>query len=107
MGYNTTYSLQVQPPKTKTPEEIISELCRSNDEIGYVLTDNGDTYHSGKWYEHERDLREFSQLHPAHLFVLSGKGEDGEEWIKYFRNGKMQVAEAVVQFEPFDETKLK
>jgi hypothetical protein len=60
-----------------------------------------------KWYEHEDDMRKFSQLYPFILFELSGEGEEsGDIWKKYFLNGKMKICSARIEFEPFDETKL-
>jgi hypothetical protein len=60
-----------------------------------------------KWYEHEDDMRKFSQLYPFILFEFSGEGEEsGDIWKKYFLNGKMQICSARIEFEPFDETKL-
>ena len=45
--------------------------------------------------------------HPTLLFELYGKGEDGEQWKKYFKNGKSFTTYATVTFEEFNETKLK
>lgn len=37
-----------------------------------------------KWYDHIRDMQDFSTLYPEHVFVLHGVGEDNEEWQAYF-----------------------
>jgi hypothetical protein len=61
-----------------------------------------------KWYEHEQDMRIFSKLFPEVVFTLKGEGEEpGDLWFKYFQNGKMQKAEAIITYDPFDPKKLK
>lgn len=60
-----------------------------------------------KWYKHEEDMKRFSRLYPHTVFELSGEGEEGGDiWKKYFLDGKMQVCNVKMEFEPFDETKL-
>lgn len=61
-----------------------------------------------KWYEHENHMRKISLQYPDVIFELKGEGEEsGDIWVKYFVNGKMQVCNATIVFEPFDEKKLK
>jgi hypothetical protein len=46
-------------------------------------------------------------LFPTVLFTLKGEGEEsGDMWFKYFKNGKMQVAMARIEFDSFNEGKL-
>ena len=62
---------------------------------------------SCKWYEHESDMRDFSERYPTLVFELTGVGEEsGDHWKKYFRNGKMQAVQAKILFEPFNENML-
>jgi hypothetical protein len=61
-----------------------------------------------KWYDHEQEMIEFSKFVPEIVIKLHGIGEEqGDEWYKYFKNGKMQVCRAIITFDPYDETKLK
>jgi len=104
MGYYTEYTLEIE----NNIEEIES-WCNENDRDGYNIYDAyiGDM-DSCKWYEHEEDMRKLSLEFPTTLFTLSGKGEENEDtWIKYFKNGKMQVCKAKITYDSFDESKLK
>lgn len=122
MGYMTRYDLEVEGSSYKeavTGEdadgntitvfvtknvsltELTQELCR---DVGsdYLFSDEC------KWYDHDDDMKKFSKKYPEFLFILSGEGEEsGDIWRKYYKNGKVQVAEAVITYEPFDEGKLK
>ncbi len=62
-----------------------------------------------KWYDHEKTMREISTKFPSVIFTLIGEGEEsGDMWRKYFKNGKMQIAKAVmIHFESYDEELLK
>lgn len=98
MGYYTQYSLTITPD---VPE--VWEAVYSDDVMRFALK-YGEPC---KWYEHEEDMRELSRRFPDVLFKLSGHGEKkGDIWVKYFKNGKMQVCKVRIEFEPFDESKL-
>jgi hypothetical protein len=44
---------------------------------------------------------------PDLIFQLKGEGEEPEDiWIKYYKNGKVQVCYAKITFDEYDETKL-
>lgn len=61
-----------------------------------------------KWYDFEKDMREVSKEHPNVLFELSGEGEEaGDLWKAYFKNGKMQMCKARVEYDNFDEARLE
>lgn len=103
MGYDTSYSLTIQPAN---PETILA-LKEFSEEADYCLNDDGSCGESGKWYEHEEELREFSEHRLDVLFTLSGEGcESGDIWKKYFKNGKCQVAKAQITIAEFDPKKL-
>ena len=108
MGYHTYYSLDVTIPK-KVKRHNYIELLRNEYKVAqYAFDSNGEFGDSTKWYNHEKDLKEFSKKHPKVLFTLSGEGEENEDmWKKYFLNGKMQVARAEITFDPFDKSKLE
>jgi len=99
MGYYTVYSLSTDPPSYDiSHEEQISELA------GYISCFD-DTI---KWYNWERDIREYSKRYPEVLFTLSGEGEEPDDlWQAYFKDGKMQHCQAVITYPPFDEEELE
>jgi hypothetical protein len=99
MGYYTRHDLEIIDGSNGLIEDLIAE-CEG---AGYALKDNGDCSQECKWYGHKKDLTEFSKKHPDALFMLSGKGEEnGDAWIEYYRNGKVQVCEAVYVYPKFD-----
>lgn len=98
MGYYTRYEL-VQPDMSDELEDAIHYR-----DLEYALIDENEA----KWYDHESDMRELSRRFPNTLFELHGEGEDsGDIWVKYFKNGKMQSCEARIEFDPYDESKLR
>lgn len=113
MGYNTNYKLTVSSAidylelSDAMAEKVIHDLRQENVNAEYCLTDDGETNDSGKWYDHETDLRGFSKKFPELLFTLEGHSEENEDvWRKYFVNGKSQTAKAVMTIEPFDPKAL-
>lgn len=107
MGYYTSYSLLVNDPKGNDLD-IINDLISDRGNSPYYSFDKfGNTIENQKWYDHEKDMIEFSKKYPEVIFTLRGEGEDSEDiWIKYFKNGKMQVCKAVITFDEYDELKL-
>lgn len=122
MGYMTSFSLEWSSTKPGTKpcahcsgtgkidiEDAIQEYV-NNEKILYAGTESlldvlGD---SCKWYEHEEDMRRVSKVFPSVLFTLRGEGEEsGDIWVKYFKDGKMQVAKAEIKLGPFDPSQLK
>lgn len=134
MGYYTNYSLKIDKKKLHEYEEdrinkIKNQIKETKDpdikrvleEGVYKLEKESHYYpeekvakHVGynpfegecKWYDHEKDMHEFSKKYPETLFILKGVSEDNEQWIKYFLNGKLQFAPAKITFDEFDESKL-
>lgn len=121
MGYLTNYKLDwqgavstIRPcprcdgkgtvPVDDVVEEFINSepfLYKNTEPIARSLED------SCKWYEHEDDMKRLSLKFPDVLFTLRGEGEEsGDVWVKYFKEGKMQVSKAEVKLEPFDATRL-
>jgi WD40 repeat protein len=111
MGYLTRFELKVIDCDTDQEDfsySIIREFKKESDYAEGMLDDDGLSYESGRWYGHEEELHKFSINHPNYLFILNGEGEDGssDTWIKYFRDGIVQVCNAVVTFPPYDPTKV-
>ena len=58
-------------------------------------------------YEHTEDMRKISKIYQNVIFSLYGNGEeDGDMWVKYFMNGKVQTEDAVITYADFDPKKL-
>ena len=107
MGYYTCYTLEWEP-KDQAVEEYIRQQQEENDEFAYGIEPNGEMADSVKWYDHEDDIKALSKQFPEIVFTLSGEGEEaGDVWKKYFKDGKVQVAQAEIVVAPFDPKKLK
>lgn len=97
MGYYTRYEISTQPPSDSVEDAIKEASGYSN-----PFDDNC------KWYDHEENCIAVSKMYPDVLIELSGEGEEsGDNWRKYFLNGKMQVCKAKIIIPPFDPTKLE
>lgn len=102
MGYYTQFKLKIVEGDGSLPdhEEEIGELSN----YGPGLFDGEEL----KWYRHEEDMHAHSKKYPDILFSLEGKGEEqGDHWIKYFKDGKMQRCSAIISFEEYDPQKMK
>ena len=105
MGYYTKYNLEI---KTNSITDIIYDLRHRIEDAKMAIDEIGDSYGDIKWHDHEKDMKEFSKIYPNCLFILKGEGKEGDDlWVKYFQNGKMQVATAKISYEDFDPAKLK
>ena len=107
MGYYTDYRIEHDGSANLTPE-VCTQLERIT---GYSFEEESDNelcnYHA-KWYEHEEQMKELSKLHPEVLFTVEGNGEEaGDHWRRYYKYGKVQVAQAEITFPPFDESQLE
>lgn len=99
MGYFTKYDLDILGNNDEyiNHEENIIKLTNENANFNYEI----------KWYDHQKNMKEYSKLHPKTIFKLIGEGEEnGNSWIKYFLNGKMQTCEAQITYDAFDIEKL-
>ncbi len=107
MGYYTDYKIEHDGS-----EELTEKMSLQLEGIaGYSFEVEGPNelrnYHA-KWYEHEDNMRTFSKLYPKILFTVEGHGEEsGDEWRRYYKNGKCQIAQAEITYPPFDESKLE
>jgi hypothetical protein len=108
MGYYSYYTLSTQNGSMEDDEKIISELREENENANLCLTEDGYPEADITWYDHEEDLKEFSKKYPDLVLHLSVEGEEnGDMSQKYFKNGKMQVCKAKIDFDDYDENKLK
>jgi hypothetical protein len=135
MGYYTNYSLhidnsQVKDKVEKKKQSEIEEIQQSNisDELKQrLIRDVEKTYQTSvvtqndvighltyspfdeqcKWYEHTEDMLRVSMKYPNVIFSLYCNGEeDGDMWVEYFMNGKVQTERAVITYADFDPKKL-
>jgi len=99
MGYYTQHELEVI-----NGNDFVTDYKK---EIS-LLSNYGDCFSDRiKWYEHEKNMREFSKKHPNTLFKLLGFGEDSDDvWHEYYLNGKMQKEKAIITFNDYDPLKL-
>lgn len=114
MGYYTHYSLKTLHPADETElaqdkhRLIVADLRLEIDDARMALDIDGGASEDSKWYDHEADLRTFSERHPFVLFELHGEGATNDDlWYKYFLNGKMQECAARIEYPPFDPSNLK
>lgn len=90
-----------------TLDDAVGNYIEKNDDLNYPLSASGRPEEPCTWYEHEKDMRAMSEKFADVLFTLRGEGEEGGDiWVKYFLNGKMQVAQAKFVIDDFDESKL-
>jgi len=122
MGYETRYSLEIKAnviqkevkgvdANGKPASVFVCESVDVDDLKKKIANMIGYTYlwsDPCKWYNHEKDMREFSRMYPDILFILSGEGEEsGDLWRAYFKNGKMQMTMAKIVYDKFDAGQLK
>lgn len=61
-----------------------------------------------RWYDCDDDMKQLSSQFPEVLIKMEVEGEEnGDLWINYFLNGKMQHCPAIITYDEFDTTKLK
>lgn len=103
MGYCTKYKLEIL---TDLPKHLEIEIYIEEHSCNFdgIIHEDPRT-----WYEHVNNMKELSLMYPDVLFKLSGEGEEqGDVWVKYFKNGKMQLCMAwLVLNDKFDESKLE
>jgi len=103
MGYATQYRFSV----IEGDDNLVNEFRKENDNAEYAFDEDGSFNCECKWYDHEKDLKNFSLKHPDALFLLEGVGEDsGDEWRLYVKEGQSQVCRGEMVFPAFDRGKL-
>jgi hypothetical protein len=108
MGYYTQYKLRILDPKINSyPPDLIRKFLAESDEASMALEEDGSTNEECKWYDHEEDMIGLSKQYPNLVFELYGKGEDGEQWKKYFKDGKIQIAHGKITFDLYSPSQLQ
>jgi len=103
MGYYTDFKLTIEGDEVdeRVIAEDLSDISTYDWDDDLILCE-------AKWYGWVQDMTKLSQMYPNTLFKLSGDGEEnGDQWICYFKDGKKQLCEAKISFDPFDESKLQ
>ena len=96
MPYYTTYKLTVKDGGTDYEQLVIKELGHNP----FVSP--------CKWYNFAGEMKKLSKKHPKVLFEITGEGEEALDlWRAYFKGGKMQICEAIVTYDSFDEAQMK
>lgn len=112
MGYQTSHELLVLKMDSQklvpfNSLDIIAELREFSEEANYALDNDGETNESCKWYDHQKELREFSTRYPDLIFKLHGEGEEsGDLWDEWYVNGKMQIGKAIITYPDFNPSNL-
>jgi len=108
MGYYTRYELEAECPDGVIFTEIVSALRKENEDADFALDDDGTTQERCQWYDHQKDLTEFSKKYPGVLFILSGEGEDpADMWRGYAKDGKWCKVKPEIRWPQFFEALLK
>ncbi len=89
MGYSTYYEIEASEPVHAWDFPYEGECTHLSVTKDYIA--------EASWYEHEEDMRALSEEHPSVTFTLYGSGEEqGDKWIKHFRDGKMKHRKATL-----------
>lgn len=114
MSYYTRHTLTVLDKNYDEQAMIVNRLLEmvkridENADILFSIDEDGSYRQESKWYDDEQDMAAYSRWFPDVVFMLTGVGEDSDDqWIKYFRDGKMQVARATITYDKFDAAKLE
>jgi hypothetical protein len=115
MGYRTYHSLTVYDNKltyldkeTVEHEMLISKFVNKYDGLDEEESNFSIFEQEEKWYDHEKNMKEYSLLYPDLIFKIHGDGEENEDfWDEYFKNGKCQFCPSYMFYDDYDESKLK
>lgn len=107
-SYRTLHLLTTTGQPHPDPNPIIDELRVENSNAQYAFDEEGRMKEGLTWYEDKEDLKEFSKKHPDVLFCMYLEGdENGDKSYTYFKDGKMQVCQAIITFDEYNESSLK
>lgn len=106
MGYYSNFKLEIYHPDN---EDIIADLRGHNEDAHKALQDDGNTNEPTKWYDMDKDMKEFSKKYPDALFEMHREGESGgdDQCNYYFQNGRSQVCWVILSFPDYDPDKME
>ncbi|MGL5328964.1 MAG: hypothetical protein ACRDD7_06825 [Peptostreptococcaceae bacterium] len=118
MGYYVYHNLTIKTD-TQTLDKIVKHISNTRiiDNIQEINDKNIYTFQnkkrlrlideSTKWYDRQLDMRKLSIKFKDVVFELYGEGDCvGDIWIEYYKNGRLQRANARIVFEEFNEKML-
>ena len=108
MGYQTYMCIEISEGGPAL-EQVAEKVGEVTGEPGVAFWESALQGEGVKWYDRESDMRKVSTRFPEAVFTLRGEGEDpGDQWVEYYKNGKLQVEERPEwNPPPFDPAKLK
>lgn len=99
MGYQTYYTLSLDPQNEKKLAEIIE-----TEELLDIFDHEGNATDWYKWYEYRSDMITVSRRHPDLIFCLRGEGEDREDnWMEYYHDGKFKHLQPELRWPSFED----
>jgi hypothetical protein len=111
MGYYTYFEITVP---AKVDRDDIIEKLEVLSEYSFEKTGSNEktktfaTADSCKWYSHESNMIELSEMFPKVLFQVDGDGEESDDiWRTYYLNGKTQSVEVKTVYGKPNMKKLK
>jgi hypothetical protein len=109
MGYYTRYKLSVKNHHPQYEEFVKWIESSPKTSAGYKWKQFWEgNAEPCKWYEYDNDMPLLSQQFPELVFMLEGEGEEGADlWRRYYKNGKVQIANAKIVYDEYDESKLE
>ena len=94
MGYTIFYELEVLPSLPDNFPDIFEQVTsyRFSSLNEYI-----------KWYGFDDDMRKLSAMYPNHMFILTGDGEESDDyWQTHYYRGNMSTSMAERMFPPVD-----
>jgi DnaJ-class molecular chaperone len=114
MGMYIEYSIEVldeyqEPLALNKQLDIIRELREFSEDANYALDEYGESSDACSWYDHGKELSEFSKEFPDYIFRLDYDGTSSGSGLSqmYFKNGLMKECYGSVVYEPFDSKEFK
>lgn len=110
MGYITEFEIKFHEPHAEESKWLTTLSEFLEEKSGYYFSrESGYTlYVEGKWYDWDKHMLLASKLFPEQVLVITGVGEDRDDlWRTYFKDGKSQDCKARIEYDEYDEGKLK
>jgi len=109
MGYYTFHDLSYDAPEGSETDDRIQAWI-DNDQLREEFENlyPGGACGMTKTLDPDPDMLRLSQAFPEVLFTLHGSGEeDTDLWYTYYRDGRLQHADAQIHYPPFDPKLLR